>query len=75
MLPQENTSVICIKLTLHDGDISDINECLQSPCVHGQCSDTLGSYRCTCDVGWTGTNCETGTVYIFFHIIVLDSEK
>lgn len=66
MLPQENTSVICIKLTLHDGDISDINECLQPPCVHGQCSDTLGSYRCTCDVGWTGTNCEIGTVYIIY---------
>lgn len=66
MLPQENTSVICIKLTLHDGDTSDINECLQSPCVHGQCSDTRGSYRCTCDVGWTGTNCETGTVNIIY---------
>lgn len=66
MLPQENTSVICIKLTLHDVDISDINECLQSPCVQGQCSDTLGSYRCSCDVGWTGTNCETGTVYIIY---------
>lgn len=54
-----------VKTYLNDDDISDINECLQSPCVHGQCSDTLGSYRCTCDVGWTGTNCQTGNVYIY----------
>lgn len=65
ILQIENTSVICIELTLHDDDISDINECLQSPCVHGQCSDTLGSYKCTCDVGWTGTNCQTGIIYTY----------
>lgn len=40
--------------------VPDINECLQSPCVHGQCSNTQGSYTCTCEPGWTGVNCQTG---------------
>lgn len=40
--------------------ITDINECLASPCVHGNCSNTLGSYFCSCDAGWTGTNCNEG---------------
>lgn len=40
--------------------LTDINECLASPCVNGNCSNTLGSYTCICDAGWTGTNCSQG---------------
>lgn len=40
--------------------LTDINECLASPCVNGNCSNTLGSYTCICDPGWTGTNCSQG---------------
>uniref|UniRef100_UPI00398E356E latent-transforming growth factor beta-binding protein 1 isoform X4 n=1 Tax=Pristiophorus japonicus TaxID=55135 RepID=UPI00398E356E len=36
----------------------DINECqLQGVCPHGECLNTLGSYRCTCEPGSTQTAC------------------
>lgn len=40
----------------------DINECTEGTdnCVNGSCVNTLGSYRCTCNPGWTGTICNTG---------------
>lgn len=42
---------------------SDINECLQSPCVHGSCSNFAGSFQCNCDAGWTGALCDICIVY------------
>ena len=38
----------------------DIDECSNSPCVNGQCANGANHYTCTCDAGWTGTNCNTG---------------
>ncbi|XP_065065337.1 neurogenic locus notch homolog protein 1-like [Rhopilema esculentum] len=36
----------------------DINECLTSPCANGgTCSNTAGSYSCSCSSGWSGTHC------------------
>lgn len=38
----------------------DINECVKSPCRHSaSCQNTNGSYRCHCQAGYTGRNCET----------------
>ncbi|XP_078575131.1 uncharacterized protein LOC144861237 [Branchiostoma floridae x Branchiostoma japonicum] len=37
---------------------ADINECETSPCVHGNCSDDVGGYTCTCENGWEGANCD-----------------
>ena len=32
---------------------ADINECqLQGVCPNGECLNTMGSYRCTCKVGF-----------------------
>lgn len=42
--------------------VSDINECLESPCVHGSCSNLAGSFQCNCDAGWTGALCDNGIV-------------
>ena len=42
-------------------NITDINECLTMdlPCSgHGECIDTMGSYRCICKPGWTGGQCD-----------------
>jgi hypothetical protein len=41
-------------------DIVDIDECLSSPCVHGTCKDNLNGYTCTCNHGYTGTDCDIG---------------
>jgi len=30
---------------------TDVNECLSSPCQHN-CTNTPGSYHCTCNVGY-----------------------
>ena len=33
----------------------DINECLQNPChTDGFCENNAGSYRCTCNTGYSG---------------------
>lgn len=37
----------------------DINECVTSPCRNGAtCQNANGSYRCHCQAGYTGRNCE-----------------
>ncbi|XP_052708108.1 fibropellin-1-like isoform X2 [Crassostrea angulata] len=46
-----NLSFICQR-------VSDIGECVSSPCVHGTCTDQLNSYTCQCQPGYTGTNCD-----------------
>lgn len=42
--------------------ISDINECVSSPCYNnGSCINTQGSYVCECTEGWQDENCNKGT--------------
>ena len=39
----------------------DFNECGSSPCQNGgQCTDGINMYTCSCQAGYTGTNCERG---------------
>ncbi|KAI8522090.1 hypothetical protein Bbelb_018440 [Branchiostoma belcheri] len=37
---------------------TDLNECTRNPCQHGRCVNKDGGYKCTCNPGWTGQNCE-----------------
>lgn len=37
--------------------VDTVDGCLDSGCSHGECSDIIGGYVCTCDVRWTGPNC------------------
>ena len=40
----------------------EINECSPDPCQNGAtCMDLVGSYRCDCKSGYTGSKCETGS--------------
>ena len=38
--------------------ILDVNECLSSPCIHGQCLDLVDSFVCDCEFGFVGQFCE-----------------
>ncbi|XP_078678488.1 uncharacterized protein LOC144914480 [Branchiostoma floridae x Branchiostoma belcheri] len=40
------------------GPIADLNECTRNPCEHGRCVNNNGGYKCTCNPGWTGQNCQ-----------------
>lgn len=44
--------------------LSDIDECLSSPCVHGNCTNLINMFSCVCQPGFTGVKCDTGG-YIF----------
>ncbi|XP_019626561.1 PREDICTED: fibropellin-1-like [Branchiostoma belcheri] len=37
---------------------ADIDDCASSPCAHGTCTDSVASYTCSCENGWTGNNCD-----------------
>ena len=50
--------------------VVDIDECFSNPCSNGQCVNGVNGYTCSCDAGWTGTNCDEGKVYL----ILLDNE-
>ena len=46
---------------------SDVNECLtERPCDgNATCADTLGSYTCTCNAGFTGDGltCQSKSIH------------
>ena len=44
----------------------NIDECSSTPCVNGQCLNGVNQYACTCDAGWTGTNCDTGMILCYY---------
>ncbi|XP_035671878.1 fibropellin-3-like [Branchiostoma floridae] len=37
---------------------ADFDNCASSPCTHGTCTDGVGSYTCSCENGWKGTDCD-----------------
>ena len=34
------------------------DDCLSDPCVYGECLDMLNDYHCSCERGFSGTNCD-----------------
>ena len=43
----------------------DVDDCLHSPCVNGDCVDLQNGYQCNCEEGWTGQNCDGKNIYGF----------
>ena len=53
----------------------DTDECASDPCMNGAtCVDQVNQYACTCDAGYEGTHCETGTdpsnIYIYSYMFI-----
>ena len=43
----------------------DIDDCAEKPCRNdGVCVDQVNDYRCDCESGYEGKDCETGKVFI-----------
>ena len=45
-------------------NVTDIDECQSSPCLHGQCEDQEAGYKCHCNDGWSGVNCDCGKLIV-----------
>ena len=46
---------------------SDVNECSAGPCHNGgTCTNTFGSYKCTCVKGYQGSDCSKGNCFKYF---------
>ncbi|XP_068096159.1 protein crumbs homolog 1 isoform X2 [Hyperolius riggenbachi] len=42
---------------------ADASKCLSKPCVHGNCSAGPGGYKCECEDGYAGKNCDFSSCY------------
>ena len=48
----------------------DIDECANTPCAHGgTCNDGINTYSCTCVLGYKGSDCEVGKLFLFVILI------
>ena len=54
--------------------ILDIDECSSYPChANATCNNTVGSYMCSCNLGYSGDglNCTGMCIYIYIYIYIL----
>ena len=50
--------------------VSDVDECASRPCLNGaECIDGVNLYRCVCDPGLTGTNCQEGEYHHLYRFL------
>ena len=44
----------------HSNDRFLFIDCVNNPCVYGTCSSSTSGYRCSCNAGFVGPNCNIG---------------
>ena len=69
----ENLKLLCniVFPTTWMSVVSDVDDCLSGPCMNGgTCKDELNGYNCSCVVGYSGDNCETGKYNLYGAIIM-----
>ncbi len=52
----------------------EIDHCDPNPCNHGHCTNTpeeSNGYKCTCDAGWQGANCDEGKRNNFVNSVLI----
>ena len=64
-----NTTLFGFTINLNY-NTKDINDCEPIPCMHGSCADGFNSYTCTCDPGYSETNCNKGTIFYSFTLLI-----
>ncbi|XP_063796192.1 protein crumbs homolog 1 [Pseudophryne corroboree] len=59
------THAVCTCPALRTGTFceKDIRECRTDPCVHGNCTPGTDGYKCKCETGYTGTNCDISSCH------------
>ena len=61
--------ILLLLLLCGSHPISDLDECISSPCVVGAtCLDMSGHYECQCPPGYEGVNCGIGTYIQFYDL-------
>ena len=52
--------------------VVDIDECMTSQTCHANatCNNTVGSYMCTCDLGYFGDGCNCSGIHYFKFSII-----
>uniref|UniRef100_A0A3Q3WAJ4 Sushi, nidogen and EGF-like domain-containing protein 1 n=1 Tax=Mola mola TaxID=94237 RepID=A0A3Q3WAJ4_MOLML len=59
-VPRATQSICGIQGDWSQPPACEINECLSQPCLNGgACRDSVGSYHCQCNQGFSGTRCQT----------------
>ena len=53
----------------------DIDDCAKNPCKYGTCQDELDNFICTCESGWEGKKCDTGTILFYMNLFLHDLTK
>ena len=66
--PERRLALTIFSCFFYCRSFPDKNECqTSSPCINGAtCTNTIGSYKCTCSPGFTGTHCSE--YQIFSHL-------
>lgn len=58
-----------VTMKLYRAIYTEINECNNSPCVHGTCDDKKATFSCTCDFLFGGIRCDEGkSIFVHVHL-------